>query len=460
MMGPRVPLGDAVSGGRPRAFQSCKRATIWMTGRSAASWAAAWVVIGSLWNVSLAYSLVRSDGVGVHPRQLEQYSGPRFSCQDGSKIDASQINDDFCDCADGSDEPATAACSTAGGQFWCINKGHHGRFLFSSFVNDGVCDCCDGSDEDGSLVQCSNRCEDVGREIRRQLQRQIEMHEAGHLRRAEYAQRGAKFRQGVIKRQEELESQIAPLTAKREEMQKQALERSRELAFSTAEFNAQFIQDETERELAQLKVKYDRELELAENNEALKTELIRRYGVERARAEQKASEKLAASVVGYLDFIGKGFAEAGVGALMFGDNFKESIKQVLEGLAREAAVKSLMQFAEAAAYSFVNPALAAQHATAGGLFAAVASAAKVSHMAMGGGGGGGGGSSASPSGAPLSAPAPQREQASTEAMTFNINFGGAVIYDTRRAAEQALADRVVETINRPRRGAVRMNSRG
>ena len=220
MMGPRVPLGDAVSGGRPRAFQSCKRATIWMTGRSAASWAAAWVVIGSLWNVSLAYSLVRSDGVGVHPSQLEQYSGPRFSCQDGSKIDASQINDDFCDCADGSDEPATAACSTAGGQFWCINKGHHGRFLFSSFVNDGVCDCCDGSDEDGSLVQCSNRCEDVGREIRRQLQRQIEMHQAGHLRRAEYAQRGAKFRQGVIKRQEELESQVAPLTAKREEMQK------------------------------------------------------------------------------------------------------------------------------------------------------------------------------------------------------------------------------------------------
>jgi hypothetical protein len=248
--------------------------------------------------------------------------------------------------------------------------------------------------------------------------------------------------------------------AKREEAQRQAAEKARELAFSTAEFNAQFIQDETERELAQLKVKYDRELELAENNEALKTELIRRYGVERARAEQKASERLAASVVGYLDFIGKGFAEAGVGALMFGDNFKESIKQVLEGLAREAAVKSLMQFAEAAAYSFVNPALAAQHATAGGLFAAVASAAKVSHMAIGGGGGGGGTPSASPSGAPLSAPTPQREQASTEAMTFNINFGGAVIYDTRRAAEQALADRVVETINRPRRGAVRMNSRG
>ena len=189
-----------------------------MAGRSAASWAAAWVVIGWLWQASLAYPLAPTDG--VHPSQLEQYSGPSFSCTDGSKIDASQINDDFCDCADGSDEPATAACSTAGGQFWCVNKGHHGKFLFSSFVNDGVCDCCDGSDEDGSLVQCSNRCEDVGREIRRQLQRQIEMHEAGHSRRAEYAQRGANFRQGVIKRKEELESQIAPLTAKRDEMQK------------------------------------------------------------------------------------------------------------------------------------------------------------------------------------------------------------------------------------------------
>ena len=111
-MGPRVPLGDAVSGGRPRAFQSCKRATIWMTGRSAASWAAAWVVIGSLWNASLA-SLVRSDGVGVHPSQLEQYSGPRFSCQDGSKIDASQINDDFCDCTTHMLVPSRDLCVSA-----------------------------------------------------------------------------------------------------------------------------------------------------------------------------------------------------------------------------------------------------------------------------------------------------------------------------------------------------------
>ena len=117
-----------------------------------------------------------------------------------------------------SDEPATAACGNAGGQFWCVNKGHHGKFLFASFVNDGVCDCCDGSDEDGSLAQCSNRCEDVGREIRRQLERQIELHEKGHLKRAEYAERGAKFRAGVVARKSELEGLMASLDVKLAEM--------------------------------------------------------------------------------------------------------------------------------------------------------------------------------------------------------------------------------------------------
>ena len=247
---------------------------------------------------------------------------------------------------------------------------------------------------------------------------------------------------------------------KREEMQKQALERSRELAFSTAEFNAQFIQDETERELAQLKVKYDRELELAENNEALKTELMRRYGMERMRVEQKASQALMEQARSVISDYGKGFAEAAVGAALFGESFQDSIANVLNALAREAGVKAIMETAYGTAALFLNPAQASAHFTAAGIFAGAAGLARAGGAALGGGGGGGGTPSSSPSGAPLSAPAPQREQASTEAMTFNINFGGAVIYDTRRAAEQALADRVVETINRPRRGAVRMNSRG
>jgi protein kinase C substrate 80K-H len=157
---------------------------------------------------------------GVRPDQHALYAGTEFSCKDGgAKIALAQVNDNYCDCADGSDEPATSACGSSGAQFWCVNKGHHGKYLFASMVNDGVCDCCDGSDEDGTLAQCTNRCEDVGSEIRRQLQRQIELHEAGHLKRAGYAERGAMFREGVVARKAELAGKIAELDLRLGEME-------------------------------------------------------------------------------------------------------------------------------------------------------------------------------------------------------------------------------------------------
>lgn len=72
-----------------------------------------------------------------------------FICHpSGVKISINFINDDYCDCPDGSDETQTNACPEA--SFEC----HH-RFkivrLPSSRVNDGICDCCDGSDEDESF---------------------------------------------------------------------------------------------------------------------------------------------------------------------------------------------------------------------------------------------------------------------------------------------------------------------
>ncbi|KAH3658947.1 hypothetical protein OGATHE_006673 [Ogataea polymorpha] len=73
------------------------------------------------------------------------------------RISFDKINDDYCDCPDGSDEPGTSACSL--GRFYCANEGFRPSYLPSYKVNDGICDydlCCDGSDEaDG---KCPSRC--------------------------------------------------------------------------------------------------------------------------------------------------------------------------------------------------------------------------------------------------------------------------------------------------------------
>ena len=101
-----------------------------------------------------------------------------IKCKDGSfKFSTSQLNDDFCDCPDASDEPGlsllaflllhmfyciihisplipsllllqpisvllfttvgTSACPN--GKFYCKNAGHIPFSLYSSRVNDGIC---------------------------------------------------------------------------------------------------------------------------------------------------------------------------------------------------------------------------------------------------------------------------------------------------------------------------------
>lgn len=90
--------------------------------------------------------------LGTHEYQGDLYKPNekgQFVCfVSMEEIEFNRVNDDYCDCQDGSDEPGTNACSN--GQFFCTlqadNKGFH-KIIPSSKVNDGICDCCDGSDE-------------------------------------------------------------------------------------------------------------------------------------------------------------------------------------------------------------------------------------------------------------------------------------------------------------------------
>lgn len=73
--------------------------------------------------------------------RYEPSSGVDFTCLDGSRsIPWSALNDDYCDCPDGSDEPGTSACEgVVGATFYCKNEGHIPGVILSSRVNDGIC---------------------------------------------------------------------------------------------------------------------------------------------------------------------------------------------------------------------------------------------------------------------------------------------------------------------------------
>lgn len=96
---------------------------------------------------------------GLSPEALKQYndhiifdrpdSSPVFRCFDGSRqIPLNYINDDYCDCSDGSDEPGTSACVSrrsdakeyqTASQFYCENLHHKPQYIPKWKVDDGIC---------------------------------------------------------------------------------------------------------------------------------------------------------------------------------------------------------------------------------------------------------------------------------------------------------------------------------
>ncbi|CAD5210223.1 unnamed protein product [Bursaphelenchus okinawaensis] len=114
-----------------------------------------------------------------------------FKCLDGSKsIPFEQVNDDYCDCPDGSDEPGTSACPN--GQFHCRNHGFQPLDLPSSRVNDFICDCCDGSDEWDSETKCPNVCEEIHNKVKVKTENYRKMVSSGYDKRKELAEEGKK----------------------------------------------------------------------------------------------------------------------------------------------------------------------------------------------------------------------------------------------------------------------------
>ncbi|KAM9493381.1 glucosidase 2 subunit beta [Clarias gariepinus] len=165
---------------------------------------------------AMAVEVQRPRGVPLTKRQFYDENSP-FTCLDGSRtISFDRVNDDYCDCKDGSDEPGTAACPN--GSFHCTNAGYRPTFIPSSRINDGICDCCDTTDEYNSGAKCENTCKELGRKEREVLQKMAEITKEGFLLKQQLIQEAKKTQQEKQKKLADLQDSKKELEDKVEDM--------------------------------------------------------------------------------------------------------------------------------------------------------------------------------------------------------------------------------------------------
>ncbi|KAK8844712.1 hypothetical protein IAR55_006562 [Kwoniella newhampshirensis] len=183
-------------------------------------------LVSSLLVLSPQLSLAKSKPVtpgtirGLNPALVNKYapnSAETFVCLDGTlTIPYSAINDDYCDCPDGSDEPGTSACPN--GVFYCKNEGHIPGQVLSSRVNDGLCDpeCCDGSDE-WATGACTDSCAEIGKAYRETREAEQKTKKTGSKIRNSYI----KWATGEKKRlEDDLEKKKSEVKAKEADVEK------------------------------------------------------------------------------------------------------------------------------------------------------------------------------------------------------------------------------------------------
>ncbi|XP_050218001.1 glucosidase 2 subunit beta isoform X2 [Mercurialis annua] len=251
------------------------------------------LVVGVLGICSIAKSGVPSDPfLGISPQDENYYktSSNSIKCKDGSKIfSKAQLNDDFCDCPDGTDEPGTSACPLA--KFYCRNAGHFPLTIFSSRVNDGLCDCCDGSDEYDGQVKCRNTCWEAGKVARDKLSKKI----------ATYKEGMAFRKQDIEKAKQSIAKEEAELSKLRNEenilkgLVDQLKERKEQIEKAEEKERLQKEKEEKEEKEAEEKAKREK----GEIGEDAKQE--KGQDVEKTNVEDESSESIHEDAIGVLD---------------------------------------------------------------------------------------------------------------------------------------------------------------